>query len=219
MYICYGFFSNEFRDPKGLRTMLAQESSEPGLTPELWLEEHGDVLFRYALARVRDRHMAEDLVQETFVGALRAREGYGGRASERTWLVAILRHKIVDHLRKQGRKQPLPVEDGDSGEGFAGRIFDSVGHWRQGPKAWLDPGKALEAKEFWEVYGECLKALPARQGEVYSLHATGEHSSDEVCKIFGITPSNLWVILHRARLRLRNCLEINWFGEDQGRRG
>jgi RNA polymerase sigma-70 factor (ECF subfamily) len=199
--------------------MLTQESSEPGLTPELWLEEHGDVLFRFALARVRDRHVAEDLVQETFVGALRARGSYGGRASERTWLVAILRHKIVDHLRKQGRDQPLAVEDGDLGDAVVDRMFDSYGHWRQGPKAWLDPGQALEATEFWEVYDQCLKALPARHGAVYALHATEEHSTDEVCKVFDITPSNLWVILHRARLRLRNCLEINWFGDDQGRRG
>ena len=196
-----------------------QDTTEPGLNPQVWLEEHGDVLFRYALARVRNRHVAEDLVQETFVGALRARESYGGRASERTWLVAILRHKIMDHLRKQGREQPLPLDDGEGGEGFLDRMFDTFGHWRQGPKAWRDPGQALETSEFWEIYGECLKALPARHGEVYALHATEGQTSEEVCKVFEITPSNLWVILHRARLRLRNCLEINWFGEEQGRRG
>lgn len=199
--------------------MTTQQTAEPGLNPESWLEEHGDVLFRYALARVRDQHVAEDLVQETFVGALRARESYGGRASERTWLVAILRHKIFDHLRKQGREQTPPVEDGDSGEGVIDRMFDSSGHWQQGPKAWPDPRQALEATEFWQIYDECLKALPSRYGDVYALHATAEHSSEEVCKVFEITPSNLWVILHRARLRLRNCLEINWFGEDQRRRG
>lgn len=199
--------------------MLHEVRGNCDIDPSKWVEEHGDILFRFALARVRNTHVAEELVQETFLGALRAKDTYSGRASEQTWLVAILRHKIVDYFRRHAREAPVQGEVNEADDSALNRVFDGTGHWIQAPGAWRNPAEALEAAEFWDVFGGCVQALPAKQGEAYALHATDGQTTEEVCKVLGITPTNLRVILHRARLRLRNCLEINWFGASQGRRG
>lgn len=181
------------------------------INPEAWLEQHGNILFRFALARVRDRETAEDLVQETFLAALRSQSSYQGRAAEQTWLVGILRHKIIDHLRRK-REVNLPVsEEGEGQNELIDRLFNGAGHWRHSPKPWKDPRQSLQQAEFYAVLQHCLQALPGRHGEVFSLYLLQQQSSDSVCQALDISPSNFGVIMYRARLRLRQCLEANWF--------
>jgi RNA polymerase sigma-70 factor (ECF subfamily) len=192
-------------------------SSKGDLDPERWIQEHGDYLFDLAFLRLHDRSAAEDAVQETFLGALKARPGFQGRAAERTWLVAILKRKIVDHLRRRFREAAPEADEqlpDDHLEGFQSD-GEWVGHWfpRRGPVDWTDnPLALLEKKEFWEILESCLAKLPPRMASVFALYEIDEMPSEEICKELGISPTNLWVLLHRARHRLRACLESNWLG-------
>jgi len=184
--------------------------------PEDWLAQHGDALFRYAFLRLRDRAQAEDLVQETLVAALQARHGFGGRSTERTWLIGILKNKLVDYLRKGAREQPFGGLDGNDGEIDA--LFDAKGRWKTPPSDWGNPTSTLEQKQFWKVFADCFAALPSRHARVFAMCEFDGLDSTEVCKVFGITATNVWVILHRARLGLRQCLESRWFGREAGRK-
>jgi RNA polymerase sigma-70 factor (TIGR02943 family) len=181
---------------------------------ETWVDEHGDALLSYALPRVRDRHAAEDLVQETFLAALRAQDTFRGESTRRTWLVGILRHKLLDHLRRQSRERPTEALEPDD-PAVDGR-FDAKGWWRQPPGGWtVDPAAVAEDQDFWRVFEECLAGLSEKLGRAFGLRVMAEIESEEVCKVLGITSTNLWVMLHRARARLRSCLEANWFGRAQ----
>jgi RNA polymerase sigma-70 factor (ECF subfamily) len=185
-------------------------SSRTPIDPEKWVAQHGDALYRFALTRVRNPEVAEDLVQETFAAGLGGLDKYSGRSSERTWLVGILKHKIADHFRKTAREQVL--EDTDS-LAQDDDLFDEKGHWRVGPEKWGEsPAKTLENKEFWKVFETCVDGLPARLRQAFALRALDGVDSGQVCKVLGISATNLWVILHRARSQLRRCLELNWFG-------
>jgi RNA polymerase sigma-70 factor (ECF subfamily) len=176
-----------------------------------WVDEHGDYLFRFALSRLRRREVAEDLVQETFLAALEARERFAGASSERTWLVGILKRKLVDHLRRKNREQP--AGDLAAVEQWADNLFDERGHWRQKPGSWpADPSAALENAEFWTIFSRCLGKLPERLANAFVLREVEELDSQEVCKALNVSANNLWVMLHRARLVLWRCLEVNWFG-------
>jgi RNA polymerase sigma-70 factor, ECF subfamily len=183
--------------------------------PEVWVDQYGDYLFRYAMSRLRDRTLAEEAVQETFLAALKGKESFGGQSSERTWLIGILKHKIIDHFRKSSRELPLfeeqlPYEQEESFRSTG----EWVGHWTEqaAPGEWgMDPIKSLQQKEFWEALERCLSMLPARLAQVFILREMDEMSSDEICKTLNITESNLWVMLHRARAQLRRSLEINYF--------
>jgi len=188
-------------------------------SPEQWLAQHGDALFRYAYLRLRDRSSAEDLVQETLLAALRA--DFSGQSSERTWLIGILKHKLSDHWRKQHRSAPIEArpntEDADD---VLEKIFDAAAndHWRTKPTPWRDPEAALEQQEFWRVLSECIAALPSAQGQAFSLCELDGLDGPQACKVLDIAPTNLWVTLHRARLRLRQCLETRWFGREAASR-
>jgi RNA polymerase sigma-70 factor (ECF subfamily) len=176
-----------------------------------WVDQHGDFLFRYAVARLGNGAVAEDLVQETFLAALRDEKSFSGRSAERTWFVGILKHKIVDHLRRQGRERPVSAitSAGEIGE----ELFDTNGWWQVKPANWLgDPTQVFEKKEFWEAFNHCLENLPQRLRSVFAFREIDELSADEVCEALKVTPGNLGVLLHRARMGLRRCLEINWFG-------
>ena len=179
---------------------------------DTWLDRHGDALYRYALIRVREPAVAEDLVQETLLAALRARNKFAGQASERTWLVAILKNKIIDHFRQAARETPLPdpPEPDDTVDAFF--QGEPSGHWAEEPAAWGHPESAMEQTQFWAAFRDCLTRLPERQAQVFALTELDELSTPELCKALDITASNAWVLLHRARLRLRDCLERNWFG-------
>ena len=192
------------------------DDSGPNLSadPRLWFEHHGDYLYRFAVARVRRPDVAEDLVQETLLAAWKARNEFAGQSSERTWLTAILKRKAIDWLRRRVREQlhqATPITDR-----FAADLFDRRGEWKTPPGRWArsDPTSRLDREEFWAALHACLDKLPDRLHEVFVLRYLDEAASDEVCRELGLTASNLWVMLHRARLRMWWCLSKNWFGEE-----
>ena len=151
--------------------------------PSEWVADHGDALFRYACARLRDREAAEELVQETFLSALAARDGFRGESAIRTWLTAILRRKIADHHRHVGRTEDVPEER-------LRELSDGPGH---------DPVAACEGADFWEVFHACAGKLPPNLSEAYRLREILELPAEEICRMLDISPGNLAVRLHRAR--------------------
>ncbi len=180
--------------------------------PNTWLDQHGDALFRYALLRVRNTTLAEDLVQETLLAALKARARYAGEASERTWLTGILNHKIIDHFRQAHREQPFADSLPDD-EDISNDLFNERGHWANPPSAWANPDQAFEQQKFWEALAECVARLPPRLAELFTLREINGMETEEICKVLNIsTTNNAWVMLSRARMQLRQCLEIKWFG-------
>lgn len=186
--------------------------------PEQWLSEYGDTLYRYALMRLRDQDSAEDVVQETLLAGLTARARFSGRSSVRTWLVGILKHKIVDHIRRRTRERPSSGADAaETLDSLEGDLFDPTGHWKSGPADWLtDPARVRERNELQLVLAACIDELPNRMADAFSLRELDELDSAEICKTLGITETNLWVMLHRARLKLRGCLELNWLDDSSG---
>ncbi len=192
-------------------TRVANSACEGTSDPATWVDRHGDALFRFALLRVRNAERAEDLVQETFLAALHARASFSGHASERTWLIGILKRKAVDHLRRTSREGS--ASDADAVAGADAGFFTARGKWRLLPERWAgDPHRALEEKEFWKAFGHCMANLPPRLADAFCLHEVEELDGREVCKVLDVSPTNLWTQLHRARLALRRCLEVHWFG-------
>jgi RNA polymerase sigma-70 factor (ECF subfamily) len=182
--------------------------------PETWVDEYGDFLYRFALARVKDPSIAEDLVQETFLAALRARENFKGRSAGRTWLIAILKHKIVDYIRKKIRE---PSSDKiETLADMADSDFNDNGEWQIRPFKWaINPGKIYEQKEFFNVLYRCLAELPERLAEAFMLREMDGLSTEDLCKVLDITATNSWVMLYRARMSLRRCLENKWLSAGQ----
>jgi RNA polymerase sigma-70 factor (ECF subfamily) len=176
------------------------------------LQQYYAYLLSYALLQLRDRALAEDVVQETLLAALEGRARFAGKSSHKTWLTGILKHKIIDTLRRRSREQPLTSGDDESESDAVDALFADDGHWRQFPSSWGEPEKSLENKKFWEIFEMCSRLLPARTASVFMMREVMELTTDEICKALAITPTNLWVMLHRARLSLRECLEIKWFG-------
>ena len=177
--------------------------------PESWVDNYGDFLYRFAIARVRDPGVAEDLVQETFLAALRGRETFDGRSKVRTWLIAILKHKIIDFIRKKIREPSTDkieiLADGTVPD------FDDRGEWRVRPSRWpVNPANIYEQKEFFDVLYRCLSELPERMAEAFMLSEMNGFSTEEICKALNITATNTWVILYRVRLSLRRCLKNKW---------
>lgn len=187
---------------------------KPGLSdPERWVDEHGDYLFNYALMRLQDRTKAEDFVQETFLAALKGRKSFAGRSSEKSWLVGILKNKICDHYRRAARETSFSDLEFFADEEDRG--FDH-GHWlaEKAPREWPEAGAALDNAAFWEAYRSCAGKLPRNVNAVFSMREIDGIESREICSMLNISESNLWVMLHRARMALRRCLETNWFGKD-----
>jgi RNA polymerase sigma-70 factor (TIGR02943 family) len=176
-----------------------------------WVDEHGDALSRYALGRVGRADVAEDLVQETFLAALRVAGTFAGRASERTWLTGILKNKLIDRLRREGRSRP--ATDLGAPDDWLDGLYDATGHWRAPPGAWgADPSALLERREFWEAFERCRAGLPDRLREVLSLRLLDGVPAADLCAALGITANNLWTLLHRARVRLWQCLDRQGLG-------
>ena len=182
--------------------------------PAEWLDQYGDALYRFAMARLRDPALAEDLVQETLLAGLKARERFAGNASEKTWLTGILKHKIVDHFRKSSRETVQDIDDAMIGCA-ADSWFDERGRWRLDIGRWSSPEESLQQDQFWRVLTDCVERLPPRLSRLFVLREIDGLSSDEICEVLNIsTTNNLWVMLSRMRLRLRNCLDANWFGKE-----
>ena len=182
--------------------------------PAEWLDQYGDALYRFAMARLHDPALAEDLVQEALLAGLKARERFAGNASEKTWLTGILKHKIVDYFRKSSRETVQEIDDAVISRA-ADSCFDERGHWRLDVSAWPRPDESLEHDQFWRVLSECVEYLPPRLRRLFTLREIDGLTSDEICEVLNIsTTNNLWVMLSRMRLRLRNCLDANWFGKE-----
>ena len=175
------------------------------------IKQHRSYLLRYAMLQLRNPEQVEDVVQETLLAALEGRARFAGGSSLKTWLTGILKHKILDAIRRKSREQPL-APAGDDDHDAVDALFKQDGHWREMPATWGDPEQALENRKFWEIFELCARLLPERTARLYMLREVMEMTTEEICQEFGITPTNLWVILHRARLVLRECLEIKWFG-------
>jgi RNA polymerase sigma-70 factor, ECF subfamily len=198
--------------PQATLKMSAPETKGPRAVPDVshWVDEHADVLFRYALQRVRRRDVAEELVQETFLAALRAWQGFTGQSSERTWLVGILRHKIVDHIRQVSKARSR--RQGQDDEVSVDAFFEKNGHWKNGSSDWgSDPAVLLEKQDFWDVFEKCFGGLPSGLANTFMLRELEQREPAEVCENLEISEANLWVRLHRARILLKECLEKHWF--------
>ncbi len=192
------------------------DTREHKLDPQKWVERYGDYLFSYALGRVNDSGKAEDLVQETFLAALKARDRFRGASTERTWLTSILKRKIIDTYRKKytSKESSFGEHDGTVFDGDFYRDEEPFkGHWLEGSgpnsHSFLPEGE-LEQEELMKFINLCIENLQAPQAAAFSMRMIDEEDSDTICKELGITPSNLWVMLHRARLRMRECLEKKW---------
>ncbi len=179
------------------------------------LEAHRRYLQRYALFHLHEQALAEDAVQETIIAALSQGDRFEGRSQLRTWLTAILKHKIVDLARKRVRGLPAGTVSLDD-DATAASSFTAQGEWVEPAADWGVPDAALESQQFWRVYQECCRRMPERHALVFSMREVMDLSSDEICKKLDITPSNLHVILFRARLSLRACMTKNWFGAAHG---
>ncbi len=192
------------------------DTNEHKLDPQKWVERYGDYLYSYAIGRVNDSGKAEDLVQETFLAALKARDRFRGASTERTWLISILKRKIIDTYRKKYSSKETSFGEHD-GTVFDGDFYRSEepfkGHWLEGsgPNSHsLLPDGELEQEELMRFINLCIENLPAPLAAAFIMRMIDEEDSDTICKELDITPSNLWVMLHRARLRMRECLEKKW---------
>ena len=196
--------------------MRTSSDIQRGLDPSKWLDRHGDYLFRYALVRVHDAAVAEDLLQKTLLAAVGAYESRAGRSSERTWLIGIMKHKVIDYFRRVAKNpefQLMPEGDEDGTEWFE-KSGPWCGHWREdrAPISWpIHAGQSLESREFWETFERCLAKLPQQMSIAFTLREIDDLTSTEICEILNVTPNYLYVLLHRSRIKLRHLLEVEWF--------
>ncbi len=177
------------------------------LNPDGWVNNYADPLYAYTIVRINDTAAAEDIVQETFLSAWKARDTFLGEASEKNWLYAICKNKIIDHFRKQssGIAKIVVREEHP--------YFNDADHWttEKQPNNWsVDYTQPVETKEFYSVLEKCKQKLKDIQQAVFVMKYMEDIESDEICKVLDITPSYYWVLIHRAKLHLRNCLEKNW---------
>ena len=176
--------------------------------------QHRDYLYRYALLHLRDASRADDVVQETLLAAVESPEHFSGRSSLRTWLTGILKHKIIDVFRKQAREQTVDNPGGsESDEEFADLHFNKqdTDHWHSFPTSWGNPERSLEDKRFWEAFDQCSQQMPGQVARVFYMRELMGLETEQICQELSITPTNCWVMLYRARMNLRQCLETRWF--------
>jgi RNA polymerase sigma-70 factor (ECF subfamily) len=178
------------------------------------IARHRSDLLRIASLQLRDRHLAEDVVQETLLAALNAADSYAGRASVKTWLVGILKYKVIDALRARSR-DPKTVTDlgAEVRTEDLDALFDEVGIWRVKPREWEDPAERVRQREFDRALEGCLKKLPGLSAQAFVLREYFEMSAEEICNLVGVTRNHLNVLLYRARMSLRGCVDLNWMQE------
>jgi RNA polymerase sigma-70 factor (ECF subfamily) len=174
---------------------------------------HRGYLLRVAMLQLRDNDLAEDVVQDTLLAALQGATGFSGRSSLKSWLTGILKHKIVDAIRRKAREPAFATFEEESQLDDFDALFDDTGHWENPPADWGDPESQLSRQQFFDIVQFCLEKLPPNTARVFMMREVMELTGDEICKELTITSTNLWVILYRARVALRQCLEQNWFGQ------
>ena len=185
----------------------------PQVNPHKWVDDHADYLYAYAIARINDEEQAKDLVQETFLAALQKVDKFEGKSSERTWLTAILKYKIIDVYRKKSSGLVVNA-DVQRAEQEQSNFFEpEYGHWNNehAPKAFgIDYHDPLVNKEFNSILQKCMQKLPALWLSIFTMKHIDDQSTDVICSELKITQSNFWVIIHRTKLNLRACLQKNW---------
>lgn len=199
-----------------------ENASEPQsalLLDSVFIEELRRQMLKFATLQLSDAHLAEDAVQEALMGAMKNVRSFGGRSALKTWVFAILKNKIADILRQRQRIVPMTslLRDDEEEEGELSALFNQKGFWHaeERPVAWNHPEQCMEDSQFWRVFQACLEGLPPRQGRIFMMREFIGLDTDEICKTLDISVNNLNVILHRARLRLRECLENNWFTDGE----
>jgi len=184
-------------------------------TFEEQLVEHRVYLTRFARLQLRNDAWAEDAVSETLLAALSKPQAFGNRSQLKTWLVGILKHKVIDLIRSNAREVSLPDHGADDEADELDKLaFQTDGHFASPPAEWGDPQQTLQQSQFFKVLDACVERLPPGLGRLFLMREWLELSCEEVCKELSLTPTNLYVQLHRARLRLRECLAIHWFGQN-----
>ena len=182
------------------------------LNPEKWVDLYGDYLFRYALFRVNNKNVAEDIVQETFLSALKASDNFKFKSTEKTWLTSILRFKIIDHFRQKGKENTIIADN----ENKIDKLFNKKGKWNVDVPEWRFSAQELfEKKEFMNVFNLCISKLKGKTAYVFHSRELDGEKTETICKDLKITATNCWVMLHRARQNIRYCLEKNWFDKKE----
>lgn len=182
--------------------------SDHQINPNKWIDLYSDYLFNYTITRVNDREMSKDLVQDTFVAGLKSMKNFKGQASERTWLISILKRKIIDYYRKinskKGKAEVRMTYNSDENEGdwLEERVADPYDKTAE---------DSMENSELGDIIYSCLDKLPAKQAMVFKMKTILNYETETICNELNITPSNLWVIIHRARTAMAECLNKNWF--------
>ncbi|WP_440109150.1 RNA polymerase factor sigma-70 [Acidovorax sp. BL-A-41-H1] len=178
------------------------------------LQSLREQMLRFATLQLGDEPLAEDAVQEALIGALKNVSAFRGQAALKTWVFAILKNKIADTLRQKKRlgEASALMRERD-GEEDLDELFNARGMWEpdERPAAWGNPQESLHQAQFWKVFELCLDGLPGHQARVFMMREYIGLESDEICSTVGISTSNLNVLMHRARLRLRECLENHWY--------
>lgn len=177
----------------------------------LELEAIRPALLRFALLQLRNEALAEDAVQEALLAVLEKPDSYAGKSSFRTYVTGILKYKIIDILRSSSKEKQLPYDDDMPESDLIDSLFKANGHTVDTALPWAEPDTELERKDFFRVLEVCLEKLPAKTARVFMMREWLDLETEEICKELGLTTSNLWVLLFRARLRLRECLDLNWF--------
>lgn len=184
------------------------------------VQSHRPYLVRYALAQLRDAELAEEAVQETLLAALEGLDRFKGESTLRTWLTSILRFKVIDLQRRVvAERRNVVRPDAAEEEDWTDELFDESGHWREAPQTWGNPEAAFEQRRFWEAFQQCLDRLSPAAARIFFKREVMGEETQAICESENITESNCWVILHRARLGLRGCLEKNWFAWGDGHGG
>ncbi|HEU5291686.1 MAG TPA: sigma-70 family RNA polymerase sigma factor [Cyclobacteriaceae bacterium] len=188
------------------------------LQPEKWIARYGDYLFSLAMIKTGNREVAQDLVQETFFSAVKGKDTFNGLSSEKTWLTSILNNKVIDYYRKKDVLKDagnyLEATDESFHEAFFNPAPDVYGHWRKdtAPQAWADDAdSAMKRSEFYKILQLCISRMPPKLIPVFVAKYIDEENSEKICKDFGLSSSNYWIMIHRAKVLMRSCLERNWF--------
>ncbi|CDG85832.1 sigma-70 family RNA polymerase sigma factor [Janthinobacterium agaricidamnosum] len=179
------------------------------------LEEMRPLLVRFALLQLRNQSLAEDAVQDALIAVLEKPDSFQGQSSLRTYVTGILKFKIIDNLRASTRERQIDAHDDQSEDDAIDALFAADGHTIDMPRQWGDPDRTLEQRDFFRVLETCLENLPAKTARIFMMREWLELDTEEICKELAITTSNAWVLLYRARIRLRECLDLNWFGNRQ----
>lgn len=201
------------RDDRAVMMMLVNFMELPMTDFAAAVNAQRPYLLRVAQLQLREREQAEDVVQETLLAALEGQEKFAGRSSVKTWLTGILKHKIIDAIRRKTREPAMSMLGGEADIDDLDVFFNENDddHWETRPAEWRNPERDLEQKQFMSMMDFCLEKLPPNTARVFMMREVMELGSDEICKELNITATNLWVILYRARMLLRKCLEQHWF--------